>query len=214
MRRYDCANPHDRFTGVSEAANALRRGELVVLPTDTVYGLAADAFTPGAVTALLAAKGRGRDMPVPVLVASPRVVEGLALGVDDRVRSVLDAFWPGGLTVVLRHQPTLAWDLGDAAGTVALRMPAHPVALDVLRQAGPLAVSSANRSGQPPAATADQAVDQLGDAVAVVLDGGTAGAAVASTIVDLTGPRPRLLRVGAVPAAALAAVLPDLDADG
>jgi len=180
------------------AAHAARSGNLVVMPTDTVYGIGADAFNAAAVRALLAAKGRGPDMPVPVLVGSWSTIDGLVMAVPPVARTLIEAFWPGGLSLVVEHAPTLSWDLGDARGTVMVRMPLHPVALDLLRLVGPMAVSSANRSGRPPATTADAAQVQLGDDVAVYLDGGESPIGVASTVVDLTGGAPRVLRQGAV----------------
>jgi len=201
----------DATDGVAHAVAALRRGDLAVLPTDTVYGIAADAFSPPAVDRLLAAKGRGRDMPVPVLVGAWRGLDGLAQHVTPTMRSLVEAFWPGPLTLIVRAAPSLAWDLGETRGTVAVRMPLHPVALAVLAETGPLAVSSANRSGQPPAADAAEAQRQLGTAVAVYLDGGSTGDAVPSTIVDLTGDRPQLRRAGAVPVQELRELLPDLE---
>lgn len=212
-RRYDCAAPGQREDGLRAAVAAVRRGGLVVLPTDTVYGVGADAFTPAAVAALLAAKGRGRDMPVPVLVGSWRTLDGLVDDPAPTVRALVEAFWPGALTVVVRHTPSLAWDLGESAGTVAVRMPLHPVAIDLLSATGPLAVSSANRTGAGPATSIDAAERQLGEAVEVYLDGGPCPAAVPSTIVDLTAAVPRLLRAGAVSVEDLREVLPDL-ADG
>lgn len=200
----------DASDGVAQAVAALRRGELAVLPTDTVYGLAADAFSPPAVERLLAAKGRGRDMPVPVLVGAWRGLDGLAQHVTAEMRTLVEAFWPGPLTLIVRAAPSLAWDLGETRGTVAVRMPLHPVTLAVLAETGPLAVSSANRSGLPPTAEVEPAVQQLGSAVAVYLDAGSTGAAVASTIVDLTGDRPVVRRPGAVPTEDLRALLPDL----
>jgi tRNA threonylcarbamoyl adenosine modification protein (Sua5/YciO/YrdC/YwlC family) len=205
---YDCRTDH--ATGVAEAVEALRRGELVVLPTDTVYGLAADAFSPAAVGRLLETKGRGRDMPTPVLVPSARTLDGLAESVPQVARDLVDAFWPGALTLVLRQAPTLAWDLGDTKGTVAVRMPLDAVALAVLEQTGPLAVSSANRSGLPPALDAAEAARQLGTAVDVYLDGGPCREPVPSTIVDLTGDTPVVLREGALSLEELRAVAPDL----
>lgn len=210
---FDTSDPAERERGIETAANAARRGDLVVLPTDTVYGLGCDAFSPAGVARLLAAKGRGRDMPVPVLVGSPDTVEGLAYALSKAARDLVEAFWPGALTVVVRHQPSLAWDLGDAHGTVALRMPLHPVAIELLTVVGPMAVSSANRSGSAPATTYAEAEAQLGDSVAVYLDAGTSGEAVPSTIVDVSGPVPRLLRLGAVDLDALRSVCPDLAAD-
>jgi L-threonylcarbamoyladenylate synthase len=212
--RYDTTIPRERENGLDVAAGAIRRGDVVVLPTDTVYGIGADAFSPTGIDKLLAAKGRGRDMPVPVLVGSPDVVEGLAYGLSKAARDLIEAFWPGALTVVVRHQPSLAWDLGDANGTVALRMPLHPVAIELLRVVGPMGVSSANRSGSPAATTYDEAYAQLGDTVAVYLDAGTSGEAVPSTIVDVTGVVPRLLRLGAVDLATLQTVCPDIVSAG
>ena len=209
---YDCGDPTERTDGIDAAAHAVGRGDLVVLPTDTVYGLGADAFQPAAVEELLAAKGRGRDMPVPVLVGSWRGLDGLTLFTPPVARDLMEAFWPGGLTLVVEHAPSLAWDLGDTRGTVAVRMPLHPVAIELLRRTGPMAVSSANRSGQPPAATVGEAEAQLGSSVAVYLDGGPSGTAVPSTIVDLTGPVPRVLRVGAVDLDQLRDVVAELDA--
>lgn len=208
---YDVREGHDAEPGVQAAVAALKRGELVVLPTDTVYGVAADAFTPEAVAALLEAKGRGRDMPVPVLVGSWRTLDGLAEDVTPQLRELVEQFWPGGLTVIVTHASSLHWNLGETRGTVALRMPLHPVALAVLEQTGPLAVSSANRSGLAPALDAAEAARQLGTAVPVYLDGGTVdGEGLASTIVDLTGDVPRLLREGAISEGELRKALPDL----
>jgi L-threonylcarbamoyladenylate synthase len=197
---FDCSIEAERADGLESAAAALRRGELVVMPTDTVYGVAADAFNPGAVDALLAAKGRGRDMPVPVLVANPEMLAALVGELPPQADELTRAFWPGALTVVVRHTPHLSWDLGDARGTVAVRMPDDAVALDLITRTGPLAVSSANRSGHPPATTMLDARLQLGAAVAVYLDGGERPSATPSTIVDLTGETPRILREGAIAA--------------
>ncbi|MCW2631448.1 MAG: Sua5/YciO/YrdC/YwlC family protein [Pseudonocardia sp.] len=204
---FDCADPSSRAEGLAAAMTAVRAGQLIVLPTDTVYGLGCDAFNTTAVRALLAAKGRGPDLPVPVLVGSWSTINGLGLSVPQVAHDLIEAFWPGGLSLVLPHAPSLAWDLGETRGTVMLRMPLHPVALELLRQIGPMAVSSANRSGSPPASTADEAIAQLGESVAVYLDGGVSGEPVASTIVDLTGEEPRVLREGAVTSAELADVL-------
>lgn len=204
---FDCADESQRATGISAAVSAVKGGRLVVLPTDTVYGIGADAFDGPAVSALLAAKGRGRDMPVPVLVGSWTTIDGLVYTAPTAARELIRAFWPGALSLVVRQAPSLQWDLGDANGTVMLRMPLHPVAIELLRAVGPMAVSSANVSGQPPAITVSDAVDQLGDKVEVYLDGGTAEAQAASTIVDLTGPQPKILREGPVTAARIGAVL-------
>jgi tRNA threonylcarbamoyl adenosine modification protein (Sua5/YciO/YrdC/YwlC family) len=209
-RTFNCADEGERRRGLEQAASAVRRGELVVLPTDTVYGLGCDAFTPAGVRALLAAKGRGRDMPVPVLVGSPRTLDGLTLALDQAAKDLVQAFWPGPLTVVCRQAPSLTWDLGDTEGTVAVRMPLHPVAIELLRAVGPMAVSSANRSGEPPATTVEEAAQQLGAAVEVYLDGGPCADSVPSSIVDVTGPVPVLRRTGALSADLIREVAPDL----
>lgn len=210
MTTYDVREGAETTAGVDAAVGSLRRGELAVLPTDTVYGLAADAFSPAAVGRLLEAKGRTRAMPVPVLVGSWRTIDGLAQVVTPVVRQLVEAFWPGPLTLVVRAASSLAWDLGETRGTVAVRMPLHPVALAVLEQTGPLAVSSANRTGLPPATDAAEAARQLGTAVAVYLDSGPTGEPEPSTIVDLTGEVPRVLRAGALATERLLELVPDL----
>jgi L-threonylcarbamoyladenylate synthase len=207
---YDCGDVLERTSAIASAAHSVASGQLVVLPTDTVYGVGADAFDKAAVADLLAAKGRGREMPVPVLVGSWTTIEGLASVVSDRTWDLIEAFWPGGLTLVVEHAPSLTWDLGDARGTVAVRMPLHPVAIELLELTGPMAVSSANVSGRPAAQTAAQAQEQLGDSVAVYLDGGSSTMGVASTIVDVTAEVPKILRAGAVSADALREVVPDI----
>lgn len=207
---YDCSDPEARAAGLDAAAAAIARGELVLLPTDTVYGVAADAFTPSAVTGLLAAKNRGRAMPVPVLIGEASTLAGLVVNPPASANALAQAFWPGGLTLVVEHAPSLAWDLGDAEGTVAVRLPDDELARDLLRRTGPLAVSSANRSGRPAATTAQQAVEQLGEHAAVVLDGGPRADSAPSTIVDCTGTAPRVLRVGAIPVDRLRDAVPEL----
>jgi L-threonylcarbamoyladenylate synthase len=188
----------ESVVGVVQAIAALKKGELAVLPTDTVYGVAADAFSPAAVERLLAAKGRGRDMPVPVLVGAANGLDGLAEHVTDDMRALVEAFWPGALTLIVPAAASLAWDLGETRGTVAVRMPDDEVALAVLERTGPLAVSSANITGRPAARDADEAEQMLGADVEVVVDGGSAPGGQASTIVDCTGPQGRVLRRGAL----------------
>lgn len=208
---YDCSRAAERDRGIAAAVEAVQRGDLVVLPTDTVYGLGADAFKPWAVTALLAAKGRDRQMPPPVLVGSRNTLDGLVISLPRVARDLVEAFWPGALTIVVEHAPSLQWDLGDTGGTVGVRMPLHPVALEVLRQTGPMAVSSANKTGQPSAMTADEAREQLGYSVSVYLEAGASQDRVGSTIVDLTRERPRILRAGAIPIEKLRDVAPDIE---
>src|SRR5699024_11144770 len=231
MSVYDCADTEQRTAGLAAARTALQSGELVVMPTDTLYGIGCDAFDSTAVDRLLRAKGRGRDMPVPVLIGSWAPIDGLVSVVTPpsrdlpgtswrgpvrlaawptidglvsvgtaQMRDLTRAFWPGALSLVVAQAPSLAWDLGDAHGTVMLRMPLHPVALELLRAHGPMAVSSANVSGRAPAATMADARTQLGGAVSVYLDGGPSEHAVASTIVDVSAGAPRILREGAVAA--------------
>ena len=208
---FDCADTQQREAGITAAVNAVQEGGLVVLPTDTVYGIGADAFTPSAVSALLAAKGRGRSMPPPVLVGSVRAAAALTESLGAFGQDLIDEFWPGPLTLVFRASPTLNWDLGDTLGTVAVRMPLHPVALQLLRRTGPMAVSSANRHSSPPATTVGEAQEQLGTGVSVYLDGGPCADNVPSTILDLTGTVPRMLRDGTISVDQLRKVVPVID---
>ena len=152
---FDCKRAAERDRGVQAAVDAVKRGDLVVMPTDTVYGVGADAFKDWAVTALQNAKGRGRGVPPPVLVGSRSTVDGLVFNLPQVAHDLVEAFWPGGLTMVVEHAPSLQWDLGDTNGTVGLRMPLHPIALEVLRETGPMAVTSANKHGQPSAMNVD-----------------------------------------------------------
>ncbi len=205
----DCRDTTARAEAVAQAAEVVRSGRLLVMPTDTVYGIGADAFDKVAVAMVLAAKHRSRDMPPPVLVPSPRTVDGLATDVPLYARILMRAFWPGALTLVLRAQGSLAWDLGKTNGTVALRMPQDSVALDVLSEVGPMAVTSANLTGQPPATTAQGAHDQLRGAVSIYLDDGPRQEQGASTIVDCTGEDPIVLRHGSLSADSMREVLGD-----
>lgn len=204
---FDCSNEAQRRAGIAAAVSAVKGGGLVVMPTDTVYGLGVDAFNSDAVAGLLAAKGRGRDMPVGVLVGSWHTIDGLVYSVPPAARELIRAFWPGALSLVVRQASSLHWDLGDAHGTVMLRMPMHPVAIELLREVGPMAVSSANVSGNPAATTAQAARGQLGESVEVYLDAGQSPEQAASTIVDLTGTTPRILREGPISGHAVATVL-------
>ena len=186
-RIYDCSLDTDLLTGMRLAKVSLGRNELVVLPTDTVYGLAADAFSPAAVSALLSAKGRGPQSPPPVLIGTIQTLQALAEDIPEVAHRLAQTFWPGALTMILKSQASLTWDLGETKGTVALRMPDHKIALALLQETGPLAVSSANLTGEPAATTCQQAEQYLGDRVAVYLDGGNSPKGEASTILDLTG---------------------------
>ena len=188
-RVFSCLDADEREDGIAAAKEAIGRGRLVVMPTDTVYGLAADAFDPAGVRRLLRAKGRTRRVPTPVLIGSAETLRALATKVAPEARELSREFWPGALTIICRQQPTLQWDLGDTRGTVAIRVPDHPDALELLAETGPLAVSSANHHGEPPATTIDQAYEQFGERVAVYLDAGPTPGPVASTILDATATR-------------------------
>jgi len=206
---FDCTDTSHLLPAARAARQAIGAGELVVLPTDTVYGVAADAFSPEAVQRLLDAKGRGRQSPPPVLIPGVETLAALASEVVEPVRLLAERFWPGGLTIVLTAQPSLSWDLGETGGTVALRIPNHELALEILRETGPLAVSSANTSGQPAARAIDEAQTMLGEAISVYLDAGlVTGDGSASTIIDATdlgdeGGTIQILRDGAVSRAAI-----------
>ncbi len=210
--RYRTDDPEEREQAIEAATTALQGGDLVVLPTDTVYGIAADAFDADAVADLLHAKGRGRSMPPPVLISNAATLDALAADVPAFARALVEAFWPGPLTLVCRQQGSLQWDLGDARGTVALRMPDDEIALEILARTGPLAVSSANATGLPAATDADQAEQMLGDLVAVIVDAGESRGGEASTIIDATSGQGRVLRVGALSLDTLNDVLEPLGA--
>lgn len=220
-QRFDCSGeqPAEHAAATEAARKAVEAGECIVLPTDTVYGIGADAFSAEAVQRLLDAKGRGRDMPPPVLIGEATLIRALAVDVPDEAKDLIDRHWPGALTIICRIQPSLRMDLGDSEDTIALRVPDHELAREILRRTGPMAVSSANLSGKPAALTCDQAVDQLGDAVAVYLDGGELAATggAPSTIVDFTQSEDgEILRVGALSVAEIRETLPyvvDLTAD-
>jgi len=207
---HDTQNPESREDALAAAVDAVRGGGLIVLPTDTVYGIGADAFTPDAVEALLEAKGRGRDMPPPVLIGDHAVLMALAMDLPDYVEDLAEALWPGALTLILTAQPSLTWDLGETRGTVALRMPDDEVALELLRRTGPLAVSSANRSGKPAAQSVLDAATQLGDSVEIYLDGGPARIGASSTILDTTVSPAEIVREGAITKEQIIAVVGDI----
>jgi L-threonylcarbamoyladenylate synthase len=202
-QRFSCDIEDDLNRGIEAATTAVRSGRLVVLPTDTVYGVGADAFDPAAVRRLLRAKGRGREKPPPVLIAARTTLDALATNVPAYARDMVADLWPGPLTLVCRQQPSLTWDLGDNRSTVAIRMPDSAVAQRLVQATGPLAVSSANRTDQPAATVVEEAQDMLGESVAVYLDGGPSSGSLASTILDITGPTGRVLREGVLPLARL-----------
>jgi L-threonylcarbamoyladenylate synthase len=208
--RYATETDAERDIALNAASLAVQRGQLIVIPTDTVYGIAADAFDADAVTALLAAKGRGREMPPPVLISAATTLDALAVDVPDYARALVEEFWPGPLTVVCKQQTSLRWDLGDARGTVAIRMPDHEVTLELLERTGPLAVSSANKTGQLPARDPEAAEEMLGEHVALIVDAGPTLDLDPSTIVDVTTSPGRVLRRGMLSLDQLNAVLEPL----
>lgn len=187
QRIFDCSVDTDLLTGMRLAKVSLGRNDLAVIPTDTVYGLAANAFSPDAVQKLLSAKGRDRQSPPPVLIANLNMARALVESLPEAAVKLAETFWPGALTMILKSQPSLDWDLGETKQTVALRVPDHKIALALIEETGPLAVSSANLTGEPAATTAKQAFDYLADSVEVYLDGGPSPKGEASTILDLTG---------------------------
>ncbi|MGV8847169.1 L-threonylcarbamoyladenylate synthase [Tessaracoccus sp.] len=202
----------DPESGIAAAAEAVAAGECIVLPTDTVYGIGADAFSSTAVQRLLDAKHRGRDMPPPVLVAEPSMLRALTSGVPKDAAALAREFWPGALTLILKAQKTLHLKVGETDGTVAVRVPDHDGTRALLRTTGPLAVSSANISGQPATTTCDDARAALGGSVAVYLDGGTVGGMGSSTIVDFSrSDTGRILREGALSFEQLVAVATELE---
>ncbi len=185
-RIYDCSVETDLLTGVRISKVSLQRGELVVLPTDTVYGIGCDAFSATAVAELLATKGRGPQSPPPVLIANQATLHALAEEVPQVALDLAEKFWPGALTMIFHARKTLNWNLGETKGTVALRIPDQTVTLALLEEVGPLAVSSANLTGQPAATSVKQAANYFGDKVSVYLNAGESAGSVASTILDLT----------------------------
>ncbi|AXE38679.1 L-threonylcarbamoyladenylate synthase [Acidipropionibacterium virtanenii] len=207
----DVTDPQTRADSLSRAAAALKEGECVVLPTDTVYGIAADALDPLAVQRLLMAKERGRDMPPPVLIGDAAVLPALCDRVPGAARDLAEAFWPGGLTLIFRAQEDLTMDLGETNGTIAVRVPDQDAARDLLRITGPLAVSSANKSGHPAALKVGEALSQLGTSVAVYLDGGPSRIGESSTIIDFASEEAgRVLRQGALSIEDIHRVAPDV----
>jgi tRNA threonylcarbamoyl adenosine modification protein (Sua5/YciO/YrdC/YwlC family) len=215
---YNCNDDDQRIEALAHARRAITEMQCIVIPTDTVYGIAADAFSPQAVATLLAAKGRGRSMPPPVLIPRLETMHGLATDISDDARRLAEQFWPGGLTLIFHAQPSLTWDLGETKGTVALRVPDDQLAQDLLNITGPLAVSSANRTGQPAAQTADAARSQLAESVEVYLDAGVRprddADPASSTIVDATGETLRVVRQGLISLEALRGVVPGILSEG
>ncbi|WP_328701773.1 L-threonylcarbamoyladenylate synthase [Aestuariimicrobium ganziense] len=207
--RFDVTDESVMEEALAAAVAAIRAGECIVLPTDTVYGIGVRAQDAAAVTRLLEAKGRGRDMPPPVLVADTAMVGALVDELTDYALGLASQFWPGPLTLILTAQEGLGMDLGDTEGTIAVRVPDHEFARQLLRRTGPLAVSSANISGQPASTSIDDAIAQLGNSVAVYLDSGDTPGSAPSSIVDFTvSSAGELVRLGALDEGILLAYAP------
>lgn len=181
---------------LADVTRTIRAGELIVLPTDTVYGIGADATQPQAITRLLAAKGRGRQMPPPVLAATIDQAFNLCVDIPDAARTLAEDHWPGGLTLILTARPDLGWDLGETGGTLAVRIPDHAGTCELLRSTGPLAVTSANLTGQPPATDINQAQEYFGDTVGLYISSGPTQTSTPSTIVDCAHGQPKIIRLG------------------
>jgi L-threonylcarbamoyladenylate synthase len=183
---------------IEEAARAALDGRLVVFPTDTVHGIGTRPDDPDATARLFEAKSRSRDLELPVLVPSRSAAREIAV-FDDRAEVLALRLWSGALTIVLpRAERSRPWDLGGDADTIGVRMPSHPLALALLERTGPLATSSANRSGEPTPVTCAEIEAVFGERVDVYLCEGTSRAGPASTVVDLAHGEARVLRTGAV----------------
>ncbi|BAK36038.1 hypothetical protein MLP_30240 [Microlunatus phosphovorus NM-1] len=212
-----------QVSGVSEseyeqallsADAAVQAGEAVAFPTDTVYGVGVDAFNDDAVSHLRALRVQDAEVPVTVLISDGSLLRALAVEIPDAANDLIRKHWPGPLTIICRPQPTLRLGSVIVANTIALRVPDSPIAQDLLRRTGPMAVSSANISGLPPSLTCDDALGQLGANVSVYLDGGRLGddGQPASTIVDFTqADHGQILRRGALTRAVLAEILPEIE---
>ena len=223
MLRLACGTTADngeRPRSLNAATSAARRGDLILVPTESVYALATDPFSSRGVASLRKAKSQSNQVPLPIMVPSAATMSGLAVHVGlPAARALMLNFWPGLLTLLFEPQSTLAWDLPQDA-PLAARMPLHPLLLELLRATGPLAVTGANLAGMPAATTVDDGVAQFGEAIVLALDVGELGvmpenepadlAATISTVVDLRGPAPEVVRLGAVGISELRAVCPDL----
>ncbi|BCY25031.1 Sua5/YciO/YrdC/YwlC family protein [Cutibacterium modestum 30N] len=207
----DVADPDACEEALVQAADAIADGECIVLPTDTVYGIGADALNPLAVQRLLNAKERGRDMPPPVLVSDSVALPALCQHIPAGAKALAEKYWPGGLTLILRAQESLGMDLGETNGTLAVRVPDQDQTRELLRMTGPMAVSSANKSGHPAALTAQEAADQLGVEVAVYLDAGPSRVGESSTIIDFVSTADgKVVRQGALSLEAIHEVASDV----
>lgn len=206
----DCVDVATRERAINAAVSAIKRGDLVLLPTESVYAIATDPFSRRGVAAIRAAKGQSEGSPLPLMVPSAQTVQGIATGVSATVQALMQAFWPGPMTLLLPSQPSLAWDLPRAL-PVAVRMPIHPLTLAILERTGPMIVTAANSAGGGAPRTLNDAVEQLGECASVALDlGELTGQDMASTVIDVTGVTPKVMREGALSITHVREVLPDL----
>jgi tRNA threonylcarbamoyl adenosine modification protein (Sua5/YciO/YrdC/YwlC family) len=210
MPRFNCADTAERSRGITRAIAAAGRHQLIVMPTETSYAVACDAFSPVGVERLNAAKGRSSGESLPVMVGSVKAARALVGTLHPQGEALIEGVWPGPLTAVCPQQSTLTWDIGGDGSFVAVRMPLHPVALEVLKGTGPMVVVAANRVGEPVPRTCDEAQAQLDSSVMVYLDAGMRPEGAASTVIDLSQREPRVLRSGAFTEAELRAIAPDL----
>jgi tRNA threonylcarbamoyl adenosine modification protein (Sua5/YciO/YrdC/YwlC family) len=211
--RFDCTDESMRARGITAAVAAIKRGELVVLPTESVYAVATDGFSARGARAVREAKGQSAATPLPIMVASMTTIPGIAFNPSIAAMDLMHGFWPGALTVLVTPQPSLAWD-HPAGVPLAVRIPLHPVTLEILRATGPMIVTGANAVGGAAALTVDDALEVLGETVSIALDAGPLGAdpmlSLPSTVVDATGEVPVLLREGAITLEQLRSVVPGI----
>jgi tRNA threonylcarbamoyl adenosine modification protein (Sua5/YciO/YrdC/YwlC family) len=206
----DCGDAATRKRAINTAVSAIKRGDLVLLPTESVYAIATDPFSRRGVGAIRSAKGQPEGSPLPLMVPSAQTVQGIASGVTATVQALMQAFWPGPMTLLLPSQPSLAWDLPRGL-PVAVRMPIHPLTLAILERTGPMIVTAANAAGAGAPRTLNDAIEQLGECASVALDlGELTGSEMTSTVIDVTGVTPKVLREGALSITHMREVIPDL----
>lgn len=211
--RFDCTDNAERARGITAAVAGIKRGELVILPTESVYAVATDGFSARGARAVRAAKGQSSVTPLPIMIASVTTIPGIAFNPSTAAMDLMHGFWPGALTILVTPQPSLAWD-HPAGAPLAVRIPLHPLTLEILRATGPMIVTGANSAGRAAALTADEALASLGESASICLDAGPLGVdpslALPSTVVDATGEVPVLLREGAVTLEQLRSVVPGI----
>ena len=214
IKNYNPEDPAEAEDAIQCAADILRRGGLVAFPTETVYGLGGDALDPSASMRIYAAKGRPSDNPLIVHIADTADVAKLAETVPEQAVMLMEAFWPGPLTIILKKKPIVPDATTGGLSTVAIRMPSHPAAMEMIRRSGVyVAAPSANRSGRPSPTTAEHVAEDLTGAIDMILDGGPVGIGIESTIVDLTDETPMILRPGFITREMLSAIVGPVELD-